>query len=313
MKITKTFISVFGLTFLIGLTAIFLFKNSFVPTRSANQTAEKVSVEMPKAVIDNEEEAEKLNKEEAEKSDVIYYETAKNFGGAKILDSDYWGEEEETKYKFEMLETREFHGDEVDAKSGEKWLGLFRENDKFVLRREKITVRRVRDGIVDGRNSKEKTGKSVSVRGKIEPLFLLKNADKFGEGQIETLFRGAVFEEADSVENPITELKNGFVQTYKIGGKNYVLRVERVFNKNLEILFALILESEQTRQILHVSSDDYLGTLYWVGDFDRDKKPDFFLSPWIKENVSESSLFLSSEAEKNNLVKKVALMGTVGC
>jgi hypothetical protein len=56
-----------------------------------------------------------------------------------------------------------------------------------------------------------------------------------------------------------------------------------------------------------------LGTLFWVGDLDSDNKPDFYLSPWIKENVTESSLFLSSESEKNNLVGKVALMVTVGC
>jgi hypothetical protein len=81
----------------------------------------------------------------------------------------------------------------------------------------------------------------------------------------------------------------------------------------LEIVFALVLESEQTKQILHVSGEDYLGILFWVGDLDRDNKPDFFLGAWIKENITESSLFLSSEAEKNNLVKKVALMTTVGC
>lgn len=78
-------------------------------------------------------------------------------------------------------------------------------------------------------------------------------------------------------------------------------------------MFVLILEFERAKQILHVSIEDYLGTLFRVGDLDRDSKPDFYLSPWIKENISESSLFLSSEAENNNLVKKVALMVTVGC
>lgn len=304
MKITKTLTAVFLLTFFIGSVSIYLLRNSFDSTKSEEKIVEKVSVE--------NSFAEKSNQSEIEKSGAIFYETAKNFGGAKLLDTgDYWSEEDE-KYKFEMLQTGEFHGDEVSAKSGEKWLGLFRENEKVVLRDEKITIRRVRD-FMDDESSKEKRGKSVSVKGKTKPLFLLKNAGKFGSGKIETLFKGVTPDEADATENPTTELKNGFVQTYRIGGKDYALRVEKVFNKKLEIVFALILESEQTKQILHIAQEDYLGVLFWVGDLDRDEKPDFFLSPWIKENITDSSLFLSSEAEKNNLVKKVALMSTVGC
>jgi hypothetical protein len=302
MKIRKLFIGIFLLTFLIGLASIFLLKNKFIASRDASPAAEKVSAEIPKSVNNG--------RREAEKSDVIFYEAAKSFGGAELLDDyDYWADDE--KYKFEMLQTGEFHGNEVEAKSGEKWLGLFNINDEFVLRNEKITVRRVRD-FTDDENSKAKRGKSVSVKSKTKPLFLLKNAGNFGEGRIKTLFKGMTFDESDE-SNSITEMKKGFVQTYQIGGANYTLRVERVFNKKMEILFALILESEQVKQILHVSSEDYLGTLFWVGDLDHDNKPDFFLSPWIKENITDSSLFVSSEAEKNNLVEKVASMTTVGC
>ncbi len=304
MKITKIFVSVFLLTFLIGSVSILLLKNSFVSTETKSQGAEKIVVETSNAI--------KNNHNEVEKSDAIFYQTAKTFGGAELLDDDYWENEEDVKYKFEILQTGEFHGDEVAAKSGEKWLGLFSEKNKFVLREETIKVRRVRD-FMDDENSKEKRGKSVSVVSKTKPLFLLKGADKFDKGEIETLFKGVTLDEAGETENSTTELKKGFVQTYQIGGENYTLRVERVFNKKLEIVFALILESERTKQILHVSGEDYLGTLFWVGDLDSDNKPDFYLSPWIKENVTESSLFLSSESEKNNLVGKVALMVTVGC
>jgi len=224
MKITRTLISVFLLTFLIGLVSIILLRNSFVSIEIKSQTAEKIAVETPVAI--------KNNQNEVEKSDVIFYETAKNFGGAELLDNDYWEGVEEVKNRFEMLQTGEFHGDEVEAKSGEKWLGLFGENNKFVLRNEKIKVQRVRD-FMDDEKSKEKRGKSVSVKGKIKPLFLLKDADKFSEGEVETLFKGITFDEPNETENYITELKKGFVQTYTIGGENYTLWVETVFNKKL--------------------------------------------------------------------------------
>lgn len=171
MKITKTFVSVFLLTFLIGFVSILLLKNSVVSTESESQNAEKNAVEISNAI--------KNNHHEVEKSDVIFYETAKNFGGAELLDDDYWENEEDVKYKFEMLQTGEFHGDEVAAKSGEKWLGFFSENNKFVLRDETIKVRRIRD-FMDDEKSEEKRGKSVSIKSKTKPLFLLKGADKFG-------------------------------------------------------------------------------------------------------------------------------------
>jgi hypothetical protein len=75
----------------------------------------------------------------------------------------------------------------------------------------------------------------------------------------------------------------------------------------------LILEADETKQILNVSNEDDLGSLYWVGDLDQDNKLDFFITPYMKENISESSLFLSSEAEENNLVEKIATMVTSGC
>jgi len=114
MKITKIFVSVFLLTFLIGSVSILLLKNSFVSTETKSQGAEKIVVETSNAI--------KNNHNEVEKSDAIFYQTAKTFGGAELLDDDYWENEEDVKYKFEILQTGEFHGDEVAAKSGENGL-----------------------------------------------------------------------------------------------------------------------------------------------------------------------------------------------
>lgn len=299
MKTAKTFISIFWLTFLIGYASVSLTKKS-VPIRSNSEVSKEIFV---------------LSDKPLSQEEIILYSSAKNFGGSELLDEDYY--EENPKYEFKMLETGEFHGDEVNAKSGETWLGFFAENGNLFLRKTKIGVRRVHDAIVDDDNPKRKTGIKVSVKSKTAPMFLLKNADFLKEGGVKTLFKGVTSHEAgeaSEIKRYPTDIRKGFVQNYQIGGKSYTLRVVKVFSKQANINFALILEKEKTKQILHVSrEDDYLGTIYWVGDIDRDNKPDFFLSPWIQENVSESSLFLSSKADKKNLVKKVSSLRTTGC
>ncbi len=301
MRIRKVFIGIFLLTFVIGSALVFSSKKDVVSNERNIQTIEELPIQ-----IKTEE-----TQSEIRKSAIISYEVAKTFGGSELLDENYW--EKEFKYKFELLETGEFHGDEVTAKSGQKWLGFFSKGDDFYLDSTNIDVSRVQDEIVDGNNKQKKTGRKVSVKNRTEPLFLIKNALKLNEGKVETLFKGLTLKETDETKGYSAELKSEFVYNYQIGGENYALRVEKVFNKKLEIVYALILESETNKQILHVSSDDYLGILFWVGDLDHDNKPDFYLAPWIQENNSEVSLFLSSEADKKNLVKKVASMRTSGC
>jgi hypothetical protein len=217
------------------------------------------------------------------------------------------------------LETGEvFHGEQIDAKSGETWLGLFREQEDYSLRSTKIKIRRVHDEIVD--DETRKTGKNVSVEGKLKPIFLLKNANKLREANITTLFYGLTMDEISEAEESelvsnetLTTLVKDFVQKYKINGEEYELKVIESKNKNNENIFALILESDGIRQVLHTSSESGVGTLYWVGDLDRDGQPDFYFSLYIQENTEYRNLFLSSEAEAGKLVKKVAVFSTSGC
>lgn len=299
MKNKSISIGLFALTFITGSFLIFSPEENSISNETKTPIVSSIPIEP------------ETTKAETKQANIISYETAKRFGGAEMLEENFY--EREIKYKFELLQTGVFHGDEVTAKSGEKWLGLFGNKNDFHLAATKINVSRVHDEIVDGDDEKTKTGKKVSVSNQIKPLFLLKNASKLKEGKVKTIFKGLTSDEISETEEYSTDLKTEFVYDYKMGGENYSLRVERIFNKNVEIVYALILESGATKQILHVSSEDYLGTLYWVGDLDDDDKPDFYLAPWIKENVSEVSLFLSSEADKKNLVKKVAMLGTVGC
>lgn len=110
-----------------------------------------------------------------------------------------------------------------------------------------------------------------------------------------------------------------------MAGKVYDLKVIKAKNKRSEPILALVLESDGKTQLLHTfwtrGEGDYgeknwlgsVGTLYWVGDLDRDNKPDFYLSLYAHEIIYEAFIFLSSEAENGKLVKKAALFSTSGC
>lgn len=222
--------------------------------------------------------------------------------------------EEEAKFKIRLIEVGEgYHGDQIEAKNGETWLSLSRENENYFLRQEKVTVRRAYDPVVDDEETNQKTGKSVSISGRAASVFLLKNAPQLKEGEVNTLYAHIDSDEEESLFN----LKTGFTRTFTLGKEAYTLSVKRGRNKANEDIIALILENGTNKQVLHsyrsFENDDNIGSLIWAGDIDRDGKPDFYLNVYVHENATYKNLFLSAPAEKGKLVKKIAVFTTTGC
>lgn len=291
MKITKTFVSVFLITFLIGYV--------FVPATKKEVT---ISFETATKLL------ETLPLPTETKSEIEILE-----------ENNDWEDKDESKFKIRLLETGEgFDDDEVVAENGETWLGLFKEKGNYFLRPTKIKISRIADDNADGENQNLEMKKSIKVSGVSKPLFLLKNFDTSKEKSlITTLFRGMTWSDIlehkdqsnfDSYEM-LTKLNKNFVGNYKIGRNDYTLKVVEAKNKNNEEIIALILEGEGKRQIIHTvrtkeSSD--VGSLYWVGDLDSDGKPDFYLDLYGNDNILERILFLSSKAENGKLIKAVA-------
>lgn len=232
------------------------------------------------------------------------------------------------RFTIRLLETGpNFHADQIVAKNGEKWLSLFNERGIYSLRTAALRIKRVPDEVVHGPSSDRKgrlTGKSVAVNKGVNPLFLLKNAHRLREGSVTTLFEG-MREDWENESVKPTYLDKNFRQSYKLASKFYELKVIKAKNKRGDPILALMLESDGVKQLLHTfwtrTEGEYgeklwlgsVGTLYWVGDLDRDKKPDFYLSLYAHETIYTAFLLLSSEAEKGKLVKKVAVFETSGC
>lgn len=236
----------------------------------------------------------------------------------------------DAQYSFscQLLETGpNFHADQITVRNGEEWLGVFNDNGKFSLRSATVRIKRVPDELVHGPDSDNKgklTGKSVSVASSVEPLFLVKNSPRLWKGPITTLFVGEREDWKGGSTDP-TFLDRDFHHSYELAGIVYELKVIKARNKRDEPILALLLEGDGKRQLLHTfwtrGEGDYgeenwlgsVGTLYWAGDLDRDNNPDFYLSLYAHETIHTSYLLLSSEAEKDNMVKKAAVFSTHGC
>lgn len=209
--------------------------------------------------------------------------------------------------KIQILETGEFHGDEVTAQTGEAWLGLFRRGNDFSLLPAVLSVSLVNDQIVD--EPDEKTGKEVAVLGQENPVFLIKGIG-FGQGQsIPTIFSGE------------QSINNNFDLNFDLNGKNYRLKAEteKPDPENPQFInetSKLVLTSGKTKQVLYDPEgicSDCIWSMLWAGDLDADGKPDFYLNLNNHYNGEIKRLFLSSFAEKGKLVKEVAAFTTVGC
>ncbi len=296
MNLKKVFIGVFISTFFLGITAYFL-----IPR--LNQIAQKESVkESPKVMAEPKSEIVEESKVPKENLEILE-------------ENKDWENRDESRFKTRLIETGDgFHGDEIEAKSGETWLGLFKKGNDFFLKNTKLKVRRVHDSIVDGER-KINTGKSVFSREKSQAVYLLKNAKKLKEVKIKTLF---YFDDDDREDyDDFFQFNIGVRKKFSIGENNFSIQVKKGINKKGEKIIALILSDGKINQTLHslkyFGEDDYMGSLVWVGDLDNDGKPDFYLDLYFHDNVEYKNLFLSSEAEKGKLVKKVAVFSITGC
>lgn len=206
----------------------------------------------------------------------------------------------------ELLETGEFHGDEVRARTGERWLGLHVSDHGSLLLPYRLRVDAVHDGIVDD-DEEQKTGKAVSVDLPLKPSFLVKGSIVLKEGPVTTILEG---EKALEKASPLSLSLREQSYALKIVGDE---DTEKCSEQSLPRNAKLVLTSGDLAQVLDSLEDcgnDADWILLWAGDLDRDGKLDLYVS--VNEHY-ERKLFLSSSAAEGQLVKQVAEFITSGC
>lgn len=189
-----------------------------------------------------------------------------------------------------LIMTGSFHGDEMHARDGERWLGLFRNGNAYAWRHTNIRVEREHDEIVDAPG--ENTGKRVSVPG--NAVILIRGMDKLANAKV----RAASWPGSDvNITVPGNEIKVG----------DSVLRHDSG---------RLILRQGSTKQVLYACGaecDEPNWTLEWAGDMDGDGRLDLLVNASSHYNVTEMRLLLSSHARLGELVREVAVFRTTGC
>lgn len=216
-----------------------------------------------------------------------------------------------TPYKIKLLTTGDFHGKDVELKTGttKDWTGLYRQKNKFFLLPATIKIKAARDPLAS-EDSGDRSGKKVSTNHNSPDVFLLKNAPMLRAGEVKTLFC-ANEDEPDNINRK-------YRRQFEFNEKKYTLAVEDSTVGGDEWLTEkskMTVTADNLKQTIYRQKycSDCLWDLYWVGDLDKDGKLDFFINLTDHYNSITYRLFLSSPAGKGEIVREVAVFRITGC
>lgn len=238
----------------------------------------------------------------------------------------------------------EFHEDEVKAKSGEKWFGIYRVGRYYELVEGIINVEKVPDVVVGDKEDEplKWTGKKVSFKINEEidkkiseadkkPIVILKGPGLKG-GDLKTASDSTIMAGINTPSrfngpNPILALSEREIFSFSLtphpsnNEKNYHnfdFKVQSQGNsqvvassKSCEDLY----NGKRTGILPLFCNSDGIGfpEILWAGDLDLDNKLDIIVSPHYHYNVSYQALFLSSKAKKGEFFGKAAEFSRAGC
>ncbi len=214
----------------------------------------------------------------------------------------------------ELLLPGVYHGDEVAARNGEVWMALVQDADgRTRLESRAISVEVINDPVLDDAHGA--SGKRVGA-GDDAVLFYLRDLPGASAGKVTTAYSA-----------------NGEPLSVAVGlDRRFELKQQR--SARLQLLCAddargecaLQLSDDARRQVLarwataasdgtvpRMLGDDAWPHLRWAGDIDRDGQLDLLIDTSDHYNVSQPTLFLSSQAKKDQLVGVAALLRSVGC
>ena len=216
--------------------------------------------------------------------------------------------------EIQILQVGQFHSNEVSAKSGEVWFGLYPTKNGYELISSRITVEAIYDPIVD--NKDEKTGKKVAVDQPVKPLFLVKGVESLNGGLVKTVFSGREFlYPGQTMTLKFDEKDHYALAAFGEAGTRGVARPFGeiiIYNYEIKISHSPWVHSQVLASFDAIAMDGR-PILLWAGDLDRDGKLDLLMDLTNHYNVTVYTLFLSSMSKGNNLLQKVAEFRTVGC
>ena len=193
----------------------------------------------------------------------------------------------------QLLRPGIFHSNEVSAKTGDTWLGLFRTRHGYKLVNTRLIVTPPKNQLTD--KNHEGYGCIVAVQQKVRPLFMVRNLPQLRPGPVPTVAAMKV-------------LAFGAPVRLRLGPKVYTLDASKYVRKNKAVDYKIVLQCAKVSQTLVVRNNCDLGPqsylpLLWAGDIDGDGKLDLLIDTTDSYNGWDPTLFLSRGAKSNQLVQ----------
>lgn len=183
------------------------------------------------------------------------------------------------------------------------WYGLFQHTeDDFSIKKVKLKVKEIYDHSADG--PMEKSEIRISIKGTDIPILLIAGLDRPKEGQVNGINHHNTILAPDRLLE-IT-FPGGDYSLSSFGSPQYPVGedTEQEFSS-----YGIVLIHEDKKQLI-LKDHYFYGNgpgLVWSGDLDRDGRLDLIIDCICEGTSTNMALFLSSKAEKNELVKLVAI------
>lgn len=214
-----------------------------------------------------------------------------------------------------LLRPGQYHGNEVTAVSGERWLALVRGSES----RDRLTpvtlqVDTVRDELLDADGPA--TGKQVSAAPGGEIVVLVSGIPGLRAGPVTTLatdidviptqpaqlaLRGETYQVTLACAKPTRGVGTETVACSLVVRRRHQTQVLKTYEAQFE------------GGVFVAVGDDVQPKLLWAGDLDGDGALDLLLDLTVHYNVSRPTLFLSRGRRAGTLLAPVAMHQSVGC
>ncbi|MFP3597079.1 hypothetical protein [Chryseobacterium sp. SIMBA_029] len=211
---------------------------------------------------------------------------------------------EETTEDFKILLPKEYRDQGKENEVNEltnNWLDLYQKNRKYYVGKADYTV---------ARGYSECSGDSTRIINSKNNTILLIGNSRLATGEVKT-----VKIEKNKIW-PKEKLKFHFGnEGYTLRAEGKVLSSEKVQTDNGEELYQnvkdykLYLSADNSPETLFLQEESFNDTfveLLFIGDIDRDGKPDFIFGANRDYEEERVILYLSSQAKKGKLIQKAA-------
>lgn len=216
-----------------------------------------------------------------------------------------------------VLTTGIFHEDETSSGMQDKgWFGVFKDRGKYYITETTLNIRKAFDIIADEEenDSSKWTGWEVKTSHIDTSLVLIGGPSCLSSHEINHIRLDKDFIGANEKISFLYNNKSYTLSAIaeKVPSKH---STEEIYIHNYQLRLKGYKNGTEIDQLLAFASylDDAVFRILFIGDIDDDGFPDLILDTTNHYNLFRPTVYLSSFADKEQLVRVVAIHKSVGC